>query len=85
MEGQRLILADGTTIEGATAGYSDGYLWLWFPGWTMAQTAAVVLNREAMKKIYFQYGEEEEVYSGFTVCVHMKQDETEAAACMVKG
>ena len=85
MEGRRLILNDGTVIDGGSAGLADGFLWLWFPGWTMADVAAKVFNPAVMKNIYFQYGEEENTYTGYTVCTNLMLDGGEIAVCMIKG
>lgn len=85
MEGVRLILMDGTIIEDGTAGYSDGFLWLYLPGWTIQQAIAVVLNPSAMGSIIFQYGDMEDEYLGYTVCKNISQNENEISVCMVKG
>lgn len=85
MEGLRLILNDGTVIENGRAGLADGYLWLWLPGWTMAQAAAKAFDPSVMGKIIFQYGEMEDVHAGYTVCINLMQESTEVAVCMVKG
>ena len=85
MEGIRLILMDGTTIEDGSAGYADGFLWLTLPGWTLQQAAGIVFDPSVMGKIYFQYGEMEDVYTGFTVCTRLAADDDGISVCMTKG
>ncbi|MBQ1776822.1 MAG: hypothetical protein IIZ93_01560 [Acidaminococcaceae bacterium] len=70
-EGQRLILADGTRIENGRAGYSDGHLWCWFTGFTMQQAAVLFLNPEKTSRIEYQYGEMQDVYTGYTECTNL--------------
>ena len=84
MEGQRLIFKDSTVIENGRAGLADGFLWLWMPI-TMQEAAQIALNPAVTGKIYFVYGEEEAVYTGYTVCRNLMQDGGEVAVCLVKG
>lgn len=85
MEGRRLILKNGTIIEGGEAGYSDGTLWLWLPGMTMADAAGILFNPALTAVIWFQYGEEEAEYKGFTSCTAIITEEDRISACMKKG
>ena len=85
MEGQRLILKNGTVIEDGRAGFFDGSLWLWMPGLTMAEAAAIAFDSSATSRIIFQYGDMEDVHSGYTVCTILMQDGNEIAVCLVKG
>ena len=86
MEGQRIILYDGTTIENGMAGYSQGYLWCYFTGYSMSQMAALFLDAFKTNMIVFQYGEKSDEYAGFTNCVLMRTDEDgNNAVCMRKG
>lgn len=67
MDERRLILNDGTEIEGGYAGISSrGNLWLWFTGYTMAQAVMMFLDTEKTEKIVFMASETEEVYEGYT-------------------
>ena len=81
----QLILNDGTIIDGGRAGLTDINLWLWLPGWTMADAAAAAFNPARMRKIWFKAGDAEEEYNGFTVCETITQDGNEIALCMVQG
>lgn len=86
MEGRRLILNDGTTIEGGEAGYTHKHLWCYMPdGYTMAQTAEIFLDPEKTAKIIFQYGDMNTEYDGFTECQHIMNDDGAISVCMVKG
>ena len=86
MEGQRLILNDGTTIENGSAGYSDGFLWLWFAGFTMQQAATMFFDAAKTERIVFQYGEMQDEYTGFTTCRTLMVDtDGKISVCMVKG
>lgn len=86
MEGQRLILADGTTIEHGVAGYADGYLWLYLTGYTMQQAAALFFDPTKTAHITFQYGDMQDEYSGFTDCRTLTIDaDGKVSVCMAKG
>ena len=86
MEGQRLILKDGTIIENGRAGYAEGFLWLWLPGYTMQQAAALAFDATKTARIVFQYGEMEDVYEGFTNCVNIMSDfDGLVSLCIKKG
>ena len=85
-EGQRLILKDGTTIEDGRAGYSQGYLWCHFSGYTLQQAAAIFFDMDKTDQILYQYGEDEDEYNGFTSCILLKIDEDthEVSVCLTK-
>ena len=86
MDGQRLILNDSLTIEGGSAGYSSGYLWLYIQGWTMARAAQIFTNPKYTEKIEFQYGEMSDIYRGYTNCTVLQQDaDGQISVCMTKG
>ena len=85
-EGRRLILADGTVIEGGEAGYSQGFLWLYMTGMTLPQAAAVFFNPAATKVIIFQYGELEDIYRNYTECINLSIDtDGQVSVCMKKA
>lgn len=81
----RLILSDGTVIEDGRAGLDDNMLWLFFPGWEFWTAADKVRDHEAMKRIIFQYGADEDVYTGFTVCTSITSAGGEISVSLVKG
>lgn len=82
----QLVLNDGTTIENGTAGYSKGFLWLYFSGYTMPQIAMLFCDPTKTARIVFQFGESENTYEGFTVCKSMNIDvDGNASVCMTKG
>lgn len=83
--GRRLILADGTSIENGAAGYNSGSLWLTLPGMTMMEAAVILFNPAKTGTIWFQYGEDEDEYKGFTTCTVMMAEEGQISACMKKG
>lgn len=84
--GQRLILKDGTIIENGSCGYSDGRLWCWFHGFTMAQAAQVFCDHEKTDHILYEYGEMTAEYAGFTDCRSLIVDnDGQISACLVKG
>ena len=85
MEGQRLILNDGTTIEPGRAGYAQGFLWLYFVG-TMQQAASLFFDPSKTSRIVFQYGEMQDTYDGFTTCMNIGADvDGNISVCMTKG
>lgn len=73
MNGRRLILNDGTVIEGGEAGLSSsGNLWLWFTGYTMMQAAMMFFDPEKTEKITFYRTEEaSDDYEGYTNCTNI--------------
>ena len=86
MEGRRLILNDGTTIEDGSCGYSDRRLWCWISGYTMQEAAAIFFDTNKTTKIVYQYGDMSDEYDGFTVLTHlMIDDDGQVSACLVKG
>lgn len=86
MEGERLILADGTIIENGRAGSAGGVLWLYVPGWTMANAAQIFMNSVMTHRIRYEYGEMADTYEGFTVCkVLMDDGEGMISVCLAKG
>lgn len=84
MKGRRLILNDGTIIEDGEAGFADGALWCWMRGYTMAEAAAIFLDREKTAVIVFQYGEDEDRYEGFTECLRLMDDGGRVSVCLEK-
>lgn len=86
MDGRRLILMDGTTLEDGEAGYAQGFLWLWFSGMTLAEAFALFIDPAKTGHIVFQYGEMEDVYDGFTNCTSVSIDvDGRVSVCMTKG
>ena len=81
----RIVLKNGMVIEGGSAGLSEGFLWLWLPNWTMRQAVDIVFDESIIGKIIFQYGEEEDVWTGFTNCVSIDVRGDETAICLRKG
>lgn len=86
MEGRQIVLNDGTVIADGAAGYAEGYLWLWFSGYTMPETAVMFSDPEKTEKIVFQYGEMHDDFEGFTSCRSIMCDaDGHISVCMVKG
>lgn len=85
MEGQRLILNDAVTIENGLAGYSDGYLWLYFTGYTLQHAAELFFNQELTAKIVFEYGEMSDTYTGFTECTGLQITDGMVSVSMKRG
>lgn len=86
MEGQRLILMDGTIIEDGTAGLSSGFLWCWFTGYTLQQAAAVFFDSAKTGKIEFQYGEMTDTFEDYTDCTSLMIDtDGKISVCLTRG
>lgn len=86
VKGRRIVLKDNTTIENGEAGFSDGFLWLWFDGYTLQQVALMFFDATKTDRIAFQYGEMEDVYEGFTTCRTLMTDASgRVSVCMTKG
>lgn len=86
MDGQRLLLMDGTTIDGGTAGYASGFLWCWFTGYTLQEAAQIFFDPTKTGRIVFQFGEMSETYEGYTNCTSISIDiDGRVSVCMKKG
>lgn len=86
MEGRRLILNDGTIIENASCGFADGFLWLWFPNFTMQEAISILFDANKTMRIVFEYGEMSDEYTGFTNCVSVNINaENTVSACLQRG
>lgn len=82
----RLKLSDGTTIENGTAGLSQGFLWLWFTGYTFSEAAGIFLDPNKTARIIYEYGEMEDEYVGFINCVTIQIDvDGRVSVCLKKG
>ena len=86
MNERSLILNDGTVIEGGSAGMSsEGNLWLWFTGYTMAQAAMMFLDPTKTERIIFRGGETDIIYEGYTNCININRDGSgQFHICMVQ-
>ena len=86
MEGRRLILNDGTTIENGDAGKADGSLWLYFSGYTMQEVADIFFDADKTSKIVYQFGDMNAEYDDYTNCVSINIDaDGNNSVCMKKG
>lgn len=83
-QGQRLILNDGVEIENAGAGYADGFLWCYLPGYSVIQAFPLFSDSEKTKKIIFEYGGMTDVYDGFTIINAIIQGENETKISLRK-
>ena len=81
----RLILGN-LTIENGRAGYSNGRLWCWITGYTMASAAQIFFNPENTSHIVYEYGELQDVYDGYTNCTNLFIDsDGQISVCLTKG
>ena len=84
MAERQLILKDGTIIDG-TAGYAQGFLWLYFSGYTLLETAEIFCDAEKTETIEFKSGADDHVYEGFTECRSIMTDaDGNLSVCMTK-
>lgn len=82
-EGTRLIFEDETTIEDASCGYSDGFLWCWVHGFSMPEAAQIFFDPEKTGTIVFEYGEMSDTYTGYTYCTSLFIDnDGKVSACL---
>lgn len=85
MKRLRLILNDGTVIEGGLAGYAAGNLWCYFAG-TMQQAVSLFLDPAKTARIVFEYGEMQDVHEGFTTCTSVNIDvDGNVSVCLTGG
>lgn len=86
MPENKLIFKDGSYIENGRAGYTQGSLWCYAPGYSMAEIAAIFLEPQKTEEIIFRYGGKQDVYEGYTNCVSMIIDaDGMAHVCMQKA
>lgn len=86
VEGRKVILNDGTVIDDGAAGYADGFLWVWFSGYTIQQAASLFFDSAKTSTIVFLYGEMQDEYTGFTTCRSLMCDaDGRISVCMTKG
>ena len=63
----KIVLNDGTILEGSQCGYSDQKLWCFLKDINFAQAFAMFYTNPAKTmKIEFLYGVNRDVYTGFT-------------------
>jgi hypothetical protein len=85
-EGQRLIFADGTTVENAACGYSDGCLWCWLPNYTMQAASLILFDPAKTARIVYEYGAMYDEYVGFTNCTNLFIDgDGKVSGCLKRG
>lgn len=84
MTGVRVKLHDGTVYEGSTCGYSEGFLWCYIVGLSMADVASEFFNTAATDLIVFEYGEMSTTYEDFTNVRFMQATETGCSICLTK-
>lgn len=84
--GRRLILHDGTVIENGEAGYSQGFLWIWFTGYTLQEAAVMFFDPSKTSVIDYEYGEMQDDYRGYTNCISLQIDvDGKISVCLTKG
>lgn len=85
--GRRVILADGTTYEGAECGLAGGFLWIYIhEDLNLQDVATVFFNPGKTARILFEYGEMASSYDDMTQVTHlMKQSDGEIAICLTKA
>ena len=84
VEKPRVTLNDGTIFEDSQCGYAEHTLWLWLKGITFAQAFAAFSDPEKTKTILFQYGNQEETYTGFTEINLIQKSESTIDVRMIK-
>ena len=81
MYDETLILNDGTTVN-VTSGLSDGFLWLWFTGYSMQEAANLFLDES--KTVHFTINSTE--YDCFTDCrLIQRNTEGKLSICLTRS
>ena len=60
------IVLNNKTIISGSAGLAEGFLWLWFTGYTFAQVYSIFTDANKTGSIVFNYGEQSKTYEGYT-------------------
>ena len=85
LDGRRLILNDGTTLERGEAGFAEGFLWCYIPNFTMQQAASLFFDASKTSRIEFDYGDMKDTYEGYTTCTRLLDEGDRVSVCMVRG
>ena len=85
MYNELLTLKDGTEIN-VFSGFSDGFLWLWFTGYTMQEAATIFLDESKTESFTVKVGENETEYAGLTDCRLIQRNaEGKLSVCLTRG
>ena len=85
MYDELLTLNDGTTVN-VSSGFSDGFLWLWFTGYTMQEIAELFLDESKTSHFTVKIGENETEYDSFTDCrMIQKGVDEKLSVCLTRG
>ena len=86
MEGRQIVLNDGTIIPDGEAGLSDGFLWCWFPGYTMQQAASLFFDASKTNRIEYDYGDMKDVFTNYTNCTNLSiGTDGIVSVCLTRG
>lgn len=81
----RLILNDGTVIENGGAGDAGRTLWLYVPGATMQAGWDIASDTGKTARIVHEYGDQKDVYEGYTRCTALMDEDTQVAIGLKKA
>lgn len=83
--GRQIVMNDGTIYEDATIGYNGGVIWCNVPNKTIADVIPDFTDHQKTEKLIFQYGEDEDVYEGYTTLGAILQQENMAQIQLKRG
>ena len=83
--GRQIVMNDGTIYEDATIGYNNGVIWCNIPNKTITDVIPDFIDHQKTEKLIFQYGEDEDVYEGYTVLGAVLQQENMAQIQLKRG
>ena len=85
MYNELLTLNDGTTVN-VSSGISDGFLWLWFSGYTMQEISIIFLDENKTSHFTIKSDEKISEYDGFTDCrLLQKNYDGNLSVCLTRG
>lgn len=82
--GRRIKLNNGVVYEDGKCGYADGFLWCYIEDQSIQDIALVFLDKEATKRIEFEYGTMKDTYIGFTEVFSFQTQDSGCSVCMTR-
>ena len=72
----KLVLKDGSSFDNAPYGQSGNFLWITFPGKTIAEITPIVADNSKMSEIHAYYLNRHITFKGFTTLnlIRMTED-----------
>lgn len=74
MSGRKIIFGDGSEIVGGECGFYSDTLWCYNAGTDVFDVVSLFSEKNKTKKITFIYGDQKNIYEGFTEIIAAIKD-----------